>query len=167
MLLTPDLIMNIIITSIIVSSIVFGISYAIVILPLKRNIKEEKIMIQSALNKLSLITEREFDTGVSIDSIESNVESLTSSFDTYIIEKETIKKNGIYPNPSLAEEITKTIKDELAIEIILNSKTEIPKAGIIERIAINTKLVYPDINDEWLIRKISAVMEATEIGVTQ
>ena len=69
---------------------------------------------------------------------------------------DTIRK---LPTPELEEQITATIKDQIATEVALSSGLRSPYKDSLRDIVLRTVETYPDIDIEYLVRKVVSLIE--------
>lgn len=160
MLLTPEKAFELFILIIAIMVVV----YLIAIHPLKKMMREQQVMIQLLLNKTNLSAYKMYDVAKDVSDVNNNLASLTSSFETMVSKEEEKEKKKIFPDHALAKEIRDVIHDELSIEVILNKDNKIPISGILERVIQNTLQVYPNVDEEWLARRVIAIMEETTLN---
>ena len=93
-----------------------------------------------------------------IQKLSAQVNSLSSSNELVIKELHTQRKQKIYPRPDLVDQITKTIEDQIAIEMMLSVDLMAPRAGYLERITDHVVQTYPEVDVEYIASKVTAIL---------
>lgn len=100
------------------------------------------------------------ETKQSTTQLADQVNSLSSSNELVIKELQATNHQKIYPRPSLVDDITKTIEDQMSIELILSSDLSAPRAGYLERISDHVIQTYPEVDTEYIIAKCTTLVQA-------
>ena len=67
------------------------------------------------------------------------------------------------PQPPIVEMIDKTIQDLLNIELAMTSNQKIIRKDILEKIILNTCATYPQIDESYIIKKCTAILQNLSI----
>jgi len=89
---------------------------------------------------------------------------LQTSVHTTLDTLEEKKKTKIYPTPKLSEQITKTISEQIEIQVILNNKTRVPSSKLITEVVNVVRQTYPNIKEDYIINKTITMIETLETG---
>lgn len=89
---------------------------------------------------------------------------LQTSVHTTLDRLEEKKNKHIYPTPELSEQITKTISEQIEIQVILNNKTRVPSSKLITEVANVVRQTYPNIKEDYIINKTITMIETLETG---
>lgn len=89
---------------------------------------------------------------------------LQTSVHTTLDTLEEKKKRKIYPTPELSEQITKTISEQIEIQVILNNKTRVPSSKLITEVVNVVRQTYPNIKEDYIINKTITMIETLETG---
>lgn len=89
---------------------------------------------------------------------------LQTSVHTTLDRLEENKKRKIYPTPELSEQITKTISEQIEIQVILNNKTRVPSSKLITEVVNIVRQTYPNIKEDYIINKTIMMIETLETG---
>lgn len=89
---------------------------------------------------------------------------LQTSVHTTLDTLEEKKKRQIYPTPELSEQITKTISEQIEIQVILNNKTRVPSSKLITEVVNVVRQTYPNIKEDYIINKTITMIETLESG---
>lgn len=89
---------------------------------------------------------------------------LQTSVHTTLDTLEEKKKRKIYPTPELSEQITKTISEQIEIQVILNNKTRVPSSKLITEVVNVVRQTYPNIKEDYIINKTIMMIETLESG---
>ena len=73
---------------------------------------------------------------------------LQTSVHTTLDTLEEKKNKRIYPTPELSEQITKTISEQIEIQVILNNKTRVPSSKLITEVVNVVRQTYPNIKED-------------------
>ena len=96
-----------------------------------------------------------------LEYIGKTVNSLSSS-NEMVLRKlgDSPQRNGIYPRPQLANEITQTIKEQINIELAKSKKLKVPQSDYLRNITLNVSRTYPEVNLEYIANKTIAIIES-------
>lgn len=89
---------------------------------------------------------------------------LQTSVHTTLDTLEEKKNRRIYPTPELSEQITKTISEQIEIQVILNNKTRVPSSKLITEVVNVVRQTYPNIKEDYIINKTITMIESLETG---
>lgn len=89
---------------------------------------------------------------------------LQTSVHTTLNTLEENKNKQIYPTPELSEQITKTISEQIEIQVILNNKTRVPSSKLITEVVNVVRQTYPNIKEDYIINKTITMIETLEAG---
>lgn len=89
---------------------------------------------------------------------------LQTSVHTTLDTLEEKKNKQIYPTPELSEQITKTISEQIEIQVILNNKTRVPSSKLITEVVNVVRQTYPNIKEDYIINKTITMIESLEAG---
>lgn len=89
---------------------------------------------------------------------------LQTSVHTTLDTLEEKKNKRIYPTPELSEQITKTISEQIEIQVILNNKTRVPSSKLITEVVNVVRQTYPNIKEDYIINKTIMMIETLETG---
>lgn len=89
---------------------------------------------------------------------------LQTSVHTTLDTLEEKKNKYIYPTPELSEQITKTISEQIEIQVILNNKTRVPSSKLITEVVNVVRQTYPNIKEDYIINKTIMMIETLESG---
>ena len=89
---------------------------------------------------------------------------LQTSVHTTLDTLEENKNKQIYPTPELSEQITKTISEQIEIQVILNNKTRVPSSKLITEVVNIVRQTYPNIKEDYIINKTITMIETLEAG---
>lgn len=89
---------------------------------------------------------------------------LQTSVHTTLDRLEEKKNKRIYPTPELSEQITKTISEQIEIQVILNNKTRVPSSKLITEVVNVVRQTYPNIKEDYIINKTITMIETLEAG---
>lgn len=89
---------------------------------------------------------------------------LQTSVHTTLDTLEEKKNKRIYPTPELSEQITKTISEQIEIQVILNNKTRVPSSKLITAVVNVVRQTYPNIKEDYIINKTITMIETLETG---
>lgn len=92
------------------------------------------------------------------------VDLLQTSVHTTLDTLEEKKNRRIYPTPELSEQITKTISEQIEIQVILNNKTRVPSSKLITEVVNVVRQTYPNIKEDYIINKTIMMIETLESG---
>ena len=87
---------------------------------------------------------------------------LQTSVHTTLDRLEEKKNKHIYPTPKLSEQITKTISEQIEIQVILNNKTRVPSSKLITEVVNVVRQTYPNIKEDYIINKTITMIETLE-----
>lgn len=87
---------------------------------------------------------------------------LQTSVHTTLDTLEEKKNKRIYPTPELSEQITKTISEQIEIQVILNNKTRVPSSKLITEVVNVVRQTYPNIKEDYIINKTITMIETLE-----
>jgi hypothetical protein len=87
---------------------------------------------------------------------------LQTSVHTTLDRLEEKKNKHIYPTPELSEQITKTISEQIEIQVILNNKTRVPSSKLITEVVNVVRQTYPNIKEDYIINKTITMIETLE-----
>ena len=62
------------------------------------------------------------------------------------------------PTPQEAEQIESSIRDLLAIEIVLSQDMNVPRRDSVNNVILSTIRTYPNINEEYIIKKSTSII---------
>lgn len=89
---------------------------------------------------------------------------LQTSVHTTLDTLEEKKNRQKYPTPELSEQITKTISEQIEIQVILNNKTRVPSSKLITEVVNIVRQTYPNIKEDYIINKTITMIETLETG---
>lgn len=89
---------------------------------------------------------------------------LQTSVHTTLDTLEENKNKRTYPTPELSEQISKTISEQIEIQVILNNKTRVPSSKLITEVVNIVRQTYPNIKEDYIINKTIMMIETLEIG---
>lgn len=95
------------------------------------------------------------------EELTTQVNSLSSSNRLVLQEIHRKRTEKIYPTPDLVEQITATIEDQMAIELLLSEDLAVPSAGYLERIVNAVARTYPNVDIEYIAKKCTSIIHAT------
>lgn len=127
---------------------------------LSSTINDLSNMVYYVLNKQKNIDTSLDDLRVMCDNTETNTSALSTSIDYIFKEYKQAMDNKIYPTPNLAEMITTTIKEQIAVETILTKNLRIIDKNTVNVIIENTIKTYPHVDQEYIIKKTFSIVES-------
>ena len=102
-----------------------------------------------------------------IVQIQQSVHTLSSGLQIKLQRDAEAARLKRFPKPDEAKQITATIKEQMAIQLVLRSQQSAPAGGSLEIITKNTLRTYPDISPDYLIEKCIAVVQDSINGRDQ
>lgn len=94
-----------------------------------------------------------------ISSVRKNIMSLSTSIDLVLKDYKRMEEQSIYPGPQLADMITSTIKEQIAIELTLSKNMRIPSKSSVNKIITNTIKTYPHVDRDYIVKKCLTLVE--------
>lgn len=143
--------------------IIIGIIVELLLLILFIIIKFKKLKTSIEQLKYSIFMLRKDNEKYSNLTLET-VDLLQTSVHTTLDTLEEKKKRKIYPTPELSEQITKTISEQIEIQVILNNKTRVPSSKLITEVVNIVRQTYPNIKEDYIINKTITMIETLETG---
>ena len=95
--------------------------------------------------------------------IHKTTTSLSTSIESTLSEYKEVKNEQLMPQPPIVEMIDKTIQDLLNIELAMTSNQKIIRKDILEKIILNTCATYPQIDESYIIKKCTAILQNLSI----
>lgn len=95
----------------------------------------------------------------SIVMIQQHVNTLSSGLQIKLQRDAEAARLKRFPKPEEAKQITATIKEQIAIQLVLRSNQNAPSGGALDVITKNTIRTYPEISQDYLIEKCIAVVQ--------
>lgn len=143
--------------------IVIGIIVELLLLILFIIIKFKKLKTSIEQLKYSIFVLRKDNEKYSNLTLEM-FDLLQTSVHTTLDTLEEKKNKRIYPTPELSEQITKTISEQIEIQVILNNKTRVPSSKLITEVVNVVRQTYPNIKEDYIINKTITMIETLETG---
>lgn len=143
--------------------IVIGIIVELLLLILFIIIKFKKLKTSIDQLKYSIFVLRKDNEKYSNLTLEM-FDLLQTSVHTALDTLEEKKNKQIYPTPELSEQITKTISEQIEIQVILNNKTRVPSSKLITEVVNVVRQTYPNIKEDYIINKTITMIETLEAG---
>jgi hypothetical protein len=118
--------------------------------------------LQKQMNHLSTLMYwiyRHFDNNnTELNNISEYTRQLHEGFSTLQVAYKKVYGEKHMPDPQEAQQIENSIRDLLAIEIILSQDMKIANRESVNRIIYSTIRTYPNINEEYLTKKTISVI---------
>lgn len=143
--------------------IIIGIIVELLLLILYIIIKFKKLKTSIEQLKYSIFVLRKDNEKYSNLTLEM-FDLLQTSVHTTLDTLEEKKNKRIYPTPELSEQITKTISEQIEIQVILNNKTRVPSSKLITEVVNVVRQTYPNIKEDYIINKTITMIETLETG---
>ena len=143
--------------------IIIGIIVELLLLILFIIIKFKKLKTSIEQLKYSIFVLRKDNEKYSNLTLEM-FDLLQTSVHTTLDTLEEKKNKRIYPTPELSEQITKTISEQIEIQVILNNKTRVPSSKLITEVVNVVRQTYPNIKEDYIINKTITMIETLETG---
>ena len=143
--------------------IIIGIIVELLLLILFIIIKFKKLKTSIEQLKYSIFVLRKDNEKYSNLTLEM-FDLLQTSVHTTLDTLEENKNKQIYPTPELSEQITKTISEQIEIQVILNNKTRVPSSKLITEVVNVVRQTYPNIKEDYIINKTIMMIETLESG---
>lgn len=143
-------IMTIVLISLITTQLIATIAITIVF-----SIKIKTLISQNSIimNLITPLTKELHDIEYSIGRVDNVMNQLTAGLST----KQNVTKS--LPTPDVEEQITQTIKDQIATEVALAADLRAPYKDSLRDIIFRTVETYPDISIEYIARKVISMVE--------
>lgn len=116
-------------------------------------------MMYLILKKQKSIDDVLNDVAISNNNTESELSTLSTSIDSMFKEYKQSMNTKIYPTPQLADMITTTIKEQVAVETILTKNLRIIDKNTVNIIIENTTKTYPHVDESYIIKKTLSIIE--------
>lgn len=100
------------------------------------------------------------EVSVSNNNTELELSTLSTSIDSIFKEYKQSMNTKVYPTPQLADMITTTIKEQVAVETILTKNLRIVDKNTVNIIIENTIKTYPHIDESYIIKKTLSIIES-------
>ena len=97
---------------------------------------------------------------MSNNNTELELSTLATSIDSIFKEYKQSMNTKIYPTPQLADMITTTIKEQVAVETILTKNLRIIDKNTVNIIIENTIKTYPHVDESYIIKKTLSIIES-------
>lgn len=118
--------------------------------------------IQSQLNRTMNVLyqiHRNYDQSHrSLHETEEYVKQLHEGFSILEVAYKKVHGEKRMPTPQEATQIEATIRDLLAIEIILSQDMVVPRRESVNNVIFSTIHTYPEIDEEYIIKKATSVI---------
>lgn len=121
----------------------------IVLIKMKNIINELSRVVYSLTKKLKTYDDMLTDT-------HNEIVTLTTSIDKFIL----VKSKKIYPTPDISKMVTETVKEQIAIEMILSAGLKLPSAASTDKIIKNTISTYPNIDEIYITKKCLSIIQS-------
>lgn len=95
-----------------------------------------------------------------IQQIRIELQSLSSGLKIQMQREEEKANQKHWPTPELADQITKTIREQITIELFLSRNLQAPARDYLYNITEHVMKTYPDIEPSYLIHKCIAIAES-------
>lgn len=108
-------------------------------------------------------------TRLMINTNTEELNQLSESLKVYtstLLEKASDNTHGKLPTPEEEKQITETIKDLIATEVALASSLRSPHKDSLKDIVFKTVDTYPDIDIEYICRKVVSIIELYTKGIS-
>lgn len=109
------------------------------------------------------------NTNALINTNTEELNQLSESLKVYtstLLEKSSDNTHGKLPTPEEEKQITETIKDLIATEVALASSLRSPHKDSLKDIVFKTVDTYPDIDIEYICRKVVSIIELYTKGIS-
>lgn len=116
-------------------------------------------MMYLILKKQKSIDDVLNEVAISNNNTESELSTLSTSIDSMFKEYKQSMNTKIYPTPQLADMITTTIKEQVAVETILTKNLRIIDKNTVNIIIENTTKTYPHVDESYIIKKTLSIIE--------
>ena len=142
--------MTIILISLIAIQLILTIVISILFrMKLKTLISQNSIL----MNIIYPLTKELREINYIAEKIDNVMNQLTAGLSTKENQPKTL------PTPDVEEQITRTIKDQIATEVALASELRSPYKDSLRDIIFRTVETYPDISIEYIARKVISMVE--------
>ena len=95
-----------------------------------------------------------------VKSVNDDLKSLSSSISSYIQASEKKNQEYIYPTPQLADMISVTIKEQIAVQSILIKDQRAPHADNLQKIVNIVCKTYPHVDPNYIASKVIFYVES-------
>ena len=116
---------------------------------------------QDQLNRMMNVLyqiHRNYDTShQSLQEIEGYTKQLHEGFSILEVAYKKVYGEKHMPSPQEAQQIESTIRDLLAIEIVLSQDMVVPRRESFNNVILAAIRTYPTINEEYLIKKTTSI----------
>lgn len=112
------------------------------------------------VDSISNIENQSEDINHNFRTTYSHISKLSDNVSSYL-NKEQVRRESefIMPKPDLAAVIDQTIKEQIIIEATLSKNMRIPSGDLLDKIIVNVKKTYPNVDEEYLSKKVLVRVE--------
>lgn len=153
---------SIIIAILAIFTIILSVSVVMLINKMKRiqsHFEDTNRLLYFVMKDSKLQTEKIDESMITLNRVEQNIEVLANGLQMRIQHEQQKSNQKHYPKPDEAKLITETIKEQIAIELVLRSEQKAPSGGALTTITENTMKTYPDVDPEYITYKCIAVVQ--------
>lgn len=156
----------------VLSVILFFVTSAFIILlqnmtKIKRQLDDTNRLLYFSMKDAQLARSQTSTCVDEITLMQQSVHTLSSGLQIKLQRDAEAARLKRFPKPDEAKQITATIKEQMAIQLVLRSQQSAPAGGSLEIITRNTLRTYPDISPDYLIEKCIAVVQDSINGRNQ
>lgn len=156
----------------ILSVILLFVSTAFIILlqkmaGIKRQLDDTNRLLYFSMKNAQLTSSQTSTCVDEITQIQQSVHTLSSGLQIKLQREAEAARLKRFPKPDEAKQITSTIKEQMAIQLVLRTDQKAPVGGALTVITDHTIRTYPDISPDYIIEKCIAVVQDSINGRDQ
>lgn len=121
-------------------------------------IRKLQSQIDRMMNVLYQIHRNYDSSHQSLHEIEEYVKQLHEGFSILQAAYKKVYGEKHMPTPQESEQIESSIRDLLAIEIVLSQDMNVPRRDSVNNVILSTIRTYPNINEEYIIKKATSII---------
>ncbi len=142
-----------------IAAVIIGILILIIEFIKFKDIHNLKIRFNELVSTLYNLDRSQQHLNSDISDIDIRIASLQESFNTLSNRFDKEAKQTHMPTPEETDSIEKTITDLIEIEVSLSKNLTVARKLALEEISTNVIRTYPDIDQEYIIRKTTAILQ--------
>lgn len=121
-------------------------------------IRKLQSQIDRMMNVLYQIHRNYDSSHQSLHEIEEYTKQLHEGFSILQAAYKKVYGEKHMPTPQESEQIESSIRDLLAIEIVLSQDMNVPRRDSVNNVILSTIRTYPNINEEYIIKKATSII---------
>ena len=134
---------------------------------IKRQLDDTNRLLYFSMQNAQLARSQTSTCVDEITQINESVHALSSGLQIKLQREAEAARRKRFPKPDEANQITATIKEQMAIQLVLRTDQKAPIGGALTVITDHTRRTYPDISDDYIIEKCIAVVQDSINGRNQ